>query len=123
MRNILLIEDDLLSQKTMKAVLKNYVIDCCKSAEDYYSNFNKKKYDLIIMDISLGKGKDGLQLTREIKMDGLDSTPILCLTAHAFRSDKKNAYDAGVDFYLSKPVSNAILNETIERLINVRTKF
>ena len=123
MRNILLIEDDLLSQKTMKAVLKNYVIDCCKSAEDYYSNFNKKKYDLIIMDISLGKGKDGLQLTREIKMDNLDNTPILCLTAHAFRSDKKNAYDAGVDFYLSKPVSNVILHETIEKLISDSNKL
>lgn len=120
MKNILLIEDDYLSQRTMNAILKkSYNVDFCVSADNFYSNYVNEKFDLIIMDISLGSGKDGLQLTKEIKkMPNFSNTPILCITAHAFRQDRKNAYDAGVDFYLSKPVSNEIVLETISELLN-----
>ncbi|MBU1678179.1 MAG: response regulator [Bacteroidetes bacterium] len=120
MKNILLVEDDDLSQKTMSILLKKkYQVDICKSADDFYANFSSNDYDIIIMDIGLGKGKDGLQLTREIKkMPLFSNTPVLCITAHAYSKDKANAYAAGVDFYLSKPVYNDVVLETIDKLLN-----
>lgn len=119
MKNILLVEDDLLSQQTMKELLKKkYTIDTCASADEFYSFYCSRLYDLIIMDISIKGGKDGLELTREIKiMPNFMNTPILCVTAHAFSTDRKKAYDAGVDFYFSKPVNFNVLNEKINELI------
>lgn len=119
MKNVLLVEDDLLSQQAMGSILKkHYNVDFCGSADEFYSNYSKKEYDIIIMDISLSGDKDGLQLTREIKkMPLLKDVPVLCVTAHAFSKDKKNAYEAGVDFYLSKPVSIEVLNDAIEKLL------
>ncbi|MDA3860371.1 MAG: response regulator, partial [Melioribacteraceae bacterium] len=85
MKKILLIEDDLLFQRTIKILLKkSYLIDVCGSAEEFYKNYSSNKYDLIIMDISLLGSKDGLQLTREIKkMPIFINTHVLCITAHA----------------------------------------
>jgi len=124
MKKILLVENDLLSQKTMKIILKDFELHCCNSAEDFYLNYSNFVYDLIIMDIALGPGKDGLQLTSEIrKMPNLCHIPILCLTAHAFRSDKQKAYASGVDYYLSKPVANVALFDAIDKLLKNRNHF
>ncbi len=119
MKKILLIEDDLLSQRTTKLLLrKSYIVDVCGSANEFYADYSSNKYDLIIMDISLIGGKDGLELTREIKeMPNFINTPILCITAHALSADRINAYDAGVDFYLAKPVSTDVLFEKIGELV------
>jgi DNA-binding response OmpR family regulator len=72
------------------------------------------------MDISLLGCKNGLELTREIKkMSSFINTPILCITAHARSADRINAYDAGVDSYLAKPVNSDALFEKIRELIVV----
>ncbi|MDA3860871.1 MAG: response regulator [Melioribacteraceae bacterium] len=114
-------EDDMLSQDAMRTLLhKIYEIDYCDSAELFYSRFVDKKYDIILMDISLRGEKDGLQLTQEIKELPLHKgTPILCVTAHAYSRDKKNAYDAGVDFYMSKPFSKDVLINKINELTSI----
>ncbi|MBU0561123.1 MAG: response regulator [Bacteroidetes bacterium] len=122
MKNILVVEDDLLSQKTMRMLLrKEFNVDVCGSADDFYGNFSSKKYDLVIMDIGLPGKKDGLQLTTELKqMENYKDTPILCLTAYARSIDKIRAKEAGVDEYLAKPVYNEVLLSTINMLISSR---
>jgi CheY-like chemotaxis protein len=124
MKKILLVENDALSQKTMKIILKDFELHCCSSAEEFYLNYSNFVSDLIIMDIALGAGKDGLQLTSEIRnIPKLCEIPILCLSAHAFKSDKQKAYAAGVDYYLSKPVANITLFDAIAKLLTNRNHF
>ncbi|HEX3072136.1 MAG TPA: response regulator [Ignavibacteriales bacterium] len=66
--------------------------------------------------MSLRGKKDGLQLTREIRLsDTYKDLPIVGLSAHAFQKDKDNAYNAGVDVFLTKPVQNDVLMDTLVR--------
>jgi CheY-like chemotaxis protein len=112
---ILIVEDDYENQKFLQVFLKkNFEILACDSEQSFYQYLNNNKIDLILMDISLRGKKDGLQLTREVKNDPeYKSIPVVCLTAHAFKQDKENALNAGVDVFLTKPVNNSFLLKTL----------
>ena len=61
------------------------------------------EYALVIMDLKMPV-MDGLEATRQIKMAKPD-LPIIALTANAFDSDRQDAFEAGCDNFMSKPVS------------------
>lgn len=112
---LLIVEDDYENQKFLQIFLKRkFDLELCDSAESFYDRLSKSKFDIILMDISLKGEKDGLQLTKEIrKMDEYKNMPIVGLSAHAFQKDKENAYNAGVDIFITKPVQNVILMDTL----------
>lgn len=112
---ILITEDDKENQRFLRMFLrKNFETDICDSEISLYENLRMHKYDVILMDISLKGNKNGLELTRELKADPeYKDIPIVCLTAHAFKKDARNAIEAGVDIYLAKPVDNHVLLETL----------
>ncbi len=117
---LLIVEDDIDTQKFLKLLLqKYYELDICWSDNSFYELLTKNSYDLIIMDISIKGRKDGLQLTHEIKNSQLyNHIPVICLSANVLYQDIQNAYDVGVDIFLSKPVSNEILFRTITDILN-----
>lgn len=51
--------------------MKHFNITSCDSEQTLYEQLHKNKIDLILMDISLNRNKDGLQLTRELKNSGI----------------------------------------------------
>lgn len=60
--------------------------------------------DLILMDIQM-PGKDGLEVTRELKADATTRhIRIVAFTAFAMRGDEAKIRAAGCDGYLSKPI-------------------
>ena len=86
----------------------------CYSSDTFYERLSQNKYDIIIMDIALSGEKDGLQLTKELReMEDYKNTPIIAMSAHVFEKDKVNAFNAGVDHFLAKPVSNSELRDTL----------
>ena len=112
---ILITEDDSENQRFLRMFLRrNFITDICDSDITLYENLRKNKYDVILMDISLKGDKNGLELTRELKADPeFRDIPIVCLTAHAFKEDVENALSAGVNIFLTKPVDNHILMDTL----------
>jgi two-component system sensor histidine kinase BarA len=124
MKKMLVVEDDDLSQKVLIRLFKNsFEIDTVESVEEFYQKYNGTNYDIIIMDIALRGIKHGLELTREMRSSKIyKTTPILCLTAHALLKDKTMAIDSGVDIYMTKPVSNKILKDTVFRMIKEKTE-
>ena len=112
---LLVVEDDYENQKFLQIFLKRkFNIEICDSSETFYEKLDQKDFDIILMDISLRGKKDGLQLTREIRqMPDYSDLPVVGLSAHAFQRDKDNAYSAGVDVFLTKPVQNDVLMETL----------
>ncbi len=117
---ILIVEDDYENQRFLQLFLgKKFTVFTCDSEEYFYKYLNEKSVDIILMDISLRGEKDGLQLTREIKNNSkYKHIPVVCLTAHAFPRDKENALDAGVDIFLTKPISNNFLMDTLLEMVN-----
>lgn len=72
-------------------------------------------YDLILMDIQM-PNMNGYQAAEAIrKMDDPSKAgiPIIAMTANAFMEDKKNAYAAGIDAHLAKPVDIQKMIETL----------
>ncbi len=117
---ILITEDDAENQRFLRMFLrKSFITDICDSDVTLYENLRKNKYDVILMDISLKGGKNGLELTKELKADPeFRDIPIVCLTAHAFKTDVENAINAGVDIFLTKPVDNHVLMRTLLNAAN-----
>jgi DNA-binding response OmpR family regulator len=119
---VLVVEDDFENQKFLKIFLqRRFNVDVCDSADTCYEQMAKQEFDLLIMDISLRGKKDGLQLTKELRSnDTYKNLPIVCLSAHAFQRDKDNAYNAGVDVFITKPVQNHILLAAILKVLKDR---
>lgn len=120
---LLIVEDDYENQKFLQLFLKRkFEVDICDSAETFYEKMNEKKFDIILMDISLRGKKDGLQLTRELRnSDENKNIPIVGLSAHAFQRDKDNAYNAGVDIFITKPVQNSVLMDALIKTLESKT--
>lgn len=112
---ILITEDDIENQRFLKMFLeRKFTADICDSENSLYEHLNSRHYDVILMDISLKGNKNGLELTHELKSDPrYKDIPIVCLTAHAFKKDFDNAIKAGVDIFLTKPVDNHVLMQTL----------
>jgi CheY-like chemotaxis protein len=120
---LLVVEDDYENQKFLQIFLKRkFDLEICDSSETFYEKLNETKFDIILMDISLRGKKDGFQLTREIReMPEYQNMPVVGLSAHAFQRDKDNAYKAGVDVFLTKPVQNDVLLETLVKTLEQKS--
>ncbi len=65
---------------------------------------NEQRPDLVLLDLNLPK-RDGREVLREIKADDdLKSIPVIALTTSDADQDVWNAYDFGVNSYITKPV-------------------
>jgi CheY-like chemotaxis protein len=73
------------------------------------------RIDAILMDIKMPL-IDGIEATSEIRK--LDfKKPIIALTAYAYPEEKIIALNAGCDYYLTKPISQDTLLETLEMIL------
>ncbi|MBZ0199503.1 MAG: response regulator [Ignavibacteriaceae bacterium] len=120
---ILVVEDDFENQRLLQMFLKRkFEVYVCDSEESFYEKLSEHKFDIFLMDIALRGNKDGLQLTQELrKMDEYKNAPIICISAHVFPKDKANAYNAGVDDFLARPVYNGDLLNSLTRVYKEKT--
>ena len=116
---VLIVEDELESQKYFELVLKKkFEVDFCDTKKSMYTFLSKQDYDAIVMDISLKDGVNGVDLIKELKRSTSNiNIPIICLSAHAFGEDRLKAEDAGADIYLTKPIKGQILINAVDELI------
>ncbi|MCW8400748.1 response regulator [Legionella sp. PATHC038] len=79
-------------------------------------------YDLIFMDIGLGEGMDGYEVTYRIRsqMDKKRHIPIIALTAHGGDESKQRCIEAGMDAVLTKPLTQAHAADIIKSFIPSR---
>lgn len=116
---ILIVEDEIESQKYFELILrKKFEIDFCDSGKSMYRLLNKNNYDIIMMDISLRDGSNGVELIKELKGNSSGTNvPVICLSAHSYGDDRLRASNAGADIYLTKPVKSQVLVKTIDELV------
>lgn len=117
--NLLIVEDEEVSQKIFEKMLQGYNLSFCDSGMAMYNKLSDENYNLILMDIGLLGSKDGLEIIKELKSNNsFGALPVICITSHAYSVQENNALKAGADAYLTKPLSKNILIETIEKLLN-----
>ncbi|MRR16126.1 MAG: response regulator [Deltaproteobacteria bacterium] len=116
-KTILVIEDNEMNMKLMRAVLQigNYRMLEATDAEAGLRLMKEDRPDLIFMDIQL-PSMNGLAATRIIKADpGLKDIPVFAVSGFAMESDKAKAQDMGFAGYIVKPISVKALLEMLAR--------
>jgi CheY-like chemotaxis protein len=104
-KKILVVEDDLITQEVLGLFLQDvFELEYVAKAEEAIEMIRNNDYLAVLMDINLGRGKNGLHVTREVRaMKGKERLPIVAQTAFAMKGDREEFLDAGCDYYLSKP--------------------
>lgn len=112
---ILIIEDNMDTYELVRFILEKNGFETmlAMNGRDGVNAAAKQMPDLIIMDLSMPE-MDGWTATRLIKGNtSTSSIPLIALTAHALPSDRKRAFDAGCDEYITKPMDLLDLLETV----------
>jgi len=119
--NILAVDDNPANLKLVCELLKDLKVNvvAVASGAEALNLCKQSTFDLILMDIQM-PGMDGLEATRELrKRENPDfRTPVVALTAHAANEQKAKLLLAGMDDYLTKPVSENELKHIIDRWVS-----
>jgi PAS domain S-box-containing protein len=84
---------------------------------DAISSASKQNYDLILMDINLGSGIDGVQTAQELrKISGYKNTPIVAMTAYVDPESVENFLSNGFSHYIAKPFLIFELHKLINKI-------
>ena len=68
---------------------------------------------------------DGLEATRQFRMNGSElnrGIPIIAMTANAMKGDKEKCLTAGMDDYISKPISYETVKTVLARWLEIQTQ-
>lgn len=120
MKKILYVEDDLINALVMQKLLKmHFHVIHSPDGETCLSLLANERFDLVLMDINLGKGKmDGVETLHRIRANPNTSKMIvITVTSYALREDKDRFLREGFDAYLSKPVERQLLLKTINQYL------
>jgi CheY-like chemotaxis protein len=119
MKKILAVEDDAIIMNLIVILLERagYEVFPAASAEEGISLAKKHRPDLILMDVAL-PGLDGLEATRLLKSaEDTSGIPVIALTAQAMKEDIDNAFHAGCDGFIVKPISTVGFLEQVARFL------
>lgn len=117
--SILLVEDNEINTAVVVNFLNKYcAIDQAETGEIAVQLAEANKYELILMDINLGSGIDGVEAARQIRnLNGYENIPIVAVTGYAMASDKKKILSQGFDYHIAKPFTKDELIELTSRII------
>lgn len=114
--HLLIVDDDSAIRRLLVDFLstQGFRCDVAASATEARIHLANQAFDLIILDVMM-PGESGIELTQSLRLT--DQTPILLLTALDQLSDKLEAFDLGVDDYLTKPF------EPLELVARIRAQL
>jgi DNA-binding response OmpR family regulator len=125
-KQLLLIDDDPDFVEGIKSILTKakYDVDVAYNPKDGLAALQKKRYDLLLLDIMMGRGAEGVMIARKMGRDAkLREIPVLIITgireqiAFLFGSKTMHPHFVDVDEMLEKPVEPKFLLERVASLL------
>jgi CheY-like chemotaxis protein len=118
-RLILLAEDNTINQKLAQRLLAKmgHRVVLASNGLETLQALNSEDFDLILMDVQMPE-MDGFEATAKIRAQEQQNgghIPVIAMTAHAMTGDRERCLSAGMDDYISKPISARELREVIEK--------
>ncbi|HEY9793375.1 MAG TPA: response regulator [Candidatus Obscuribacterales bacterium] len=116
---ILVVDDNAGNQYTARAVLERfgYRAQLVSNGEEALDAYSKDNFDLILMDCRMPI-MDGYEATSAIRraeeVTG-DHVPIIGVTAYAFEGDREKCLQAGMDDYVTKPLTLEAFKGMLDR--------
>ncbi|MCC6487614.1 MAG: response regulator [Candidatus Hydrogenedentes bacterium] len=122
--NVLVAEDNTVNQEVALEILKSFgcTVDIARDGREAIEKFRDGAYDIVFMDCQMPV-LDGYAATREIRAheDHGEHVPIIAMTAHALKGDRERCLAAGMDDYISKPVSPDVVISAVMRWFQARS--
>lgn len=118
----LLVEDNPVNRTVIEAMLRSLGLDVSVAGDgaQAVSMASQEKFALILMDCRLPV-MDGYEATRRIRaLPGLESLPIIALTANARHGDRDLCLQAGMNDYLAKPFKRTDLQQVLQRWLTFK---
>lgn len=116
--HILLAEDNPINQKVAVKMIEKlgYRIDVAGNGQEAVEALERIPYGLVFMDCQMPE-MNGLDATKAIRRreSGGRHTPIIAMTANAMQEDRDRCLHAGMDDFVSKPVSAQQLQDILQR--------
>ncbi|MBF0140743.1 MAG: response regulator [Magnetococcales bacterium] len=119
---ILLVEDHEINRQVAQELMEGAMlhVHACSNGHEAVMEVNKNTYDAVIMDIHMPI-MDGLRASQRIRETfGIDKLPIIALSAAAMLEDQEKCLAAGMNGYVSKPINQVDLFNTLLAHINPR---
>ena len=117
---ILLADDNMINQKVVLNILKilGFSGDAVANGEEAVKALEMIPYDIVFMDCQMPE-MDGYEATGKIRNPESKvlnhKIPVVAMTANAMKGDRENCLKAGMDDYLSKPITPRQLSEMLDK--------
>lgn len=123
-KRVLLVEDNMMNREIAISILTEHGLEIT-TAEDGTEAVEKMnaaqpgQYDLILMDIQMPimDGYEATRLIRALPDPVISNIPIIAMTANAFEEDRLEAFNAGMNEHLTKPIDVNKLTEMLTRFL------
>ncbi len=125
---IIMIDDDPDFVAGIKAILEkaNYGVDVAYNPKDGFQALQNKRYDLLLLDIMMGRGAEGVALARKVRKDPkLKGMPVLIITgireqiAFLFPGQSVHPHFVETDELVEKPVEPKLLLDKVSTLLKM----
>jgi two-component system, OmpR family, response regulator len=102
-KRILVVDDDVRICRLLTRILiaEGYIVDTAPNGEAMWRTLRTRTFDLIILDLRLPGGEDGLALARRLRTES--DVPLIMLTGRSEQVDKVVGLEIGADDYVTKP--------------------
>jgi DNA-binding response OmpR family regulator len=120
MKKVLIVDDQADVRAVIRITLEmeNFAIHEATDGTTGLAEAARLRPDIILLDVMMPGGPDGLQLCQRIKSDPLlKRCKVVMLTARDLATDRRAAAQAGADHYLAKPFSPIELLATVNKLL------
>ena len=123
---IMMIDDDPDFVEGIRAILEkaDYEVNVAYNPKDGFQALQNKSYDLLLLDIMMGRGAEGVAIARKIRKDPkLREIPVLIITgvreqiAFLFPGQAVHPNFVDVDELVEKPIEPNLLLEKVETLL------
>ncbi|MEK6756626.1 MAG: response regulator [Bacteroidota bacterium] len=126
-KKILIIDDDPDFVEGLRSILEaaNYGVDAAYNPKDGFQALQAKHYDLLLLDIMMGRGAEGIMVARKLNKDPkLREIPVLIITgireqiAFLFPGQAVHPHFMPVDELVEKPVEPKFLLDKVSDLLH-----
>lgn len=116
MKQLLLVEDDALLNKTLcyNLMADGFAVFSAASVKTAAARLAERTYDLVLLDVGLPDG-NGYDICRALKARS-PATPVIFITANDCEGDELRGYEAGAVDYITKPFSVLALQRKIRAI-------